>query len=432
MTEKVLVVGGGIVGLTAAYFSAKKGNDVTLVESSPELGGLLKSSQSDFGYFDYGVHIASQTNVEALDSFLFADTQQWLHRFDVQESGSFFNSSLTEFSPFLNINALADDYCHKASAELVQFNAEQSYENLAQLITAEYGETAYQHAFLPFVRQTFGAEPGNLPAYYIYFFDMYRVVAFDQATSEQLKGIDYLNNRLGFHQHTKGAPKYYPKEGGIGAWTAHLQQQAIEAGVQFVTESSVSAIKPTDIGSEVTFGTKTVEVDKLIWTISSALLTRFLPLTTQLKRPNFRKTALFDYVYQKPLNTPCKYINNFDAAHLSTRLTCYQNLTPGSEFYATTVEVLTDDVSEPEQLLDKVSSELMAMGLVDTNNKCLFNQYRPVAEGFPVITLENDQLLKQLNQEIANKYPNITLLGRSSSKGFFMAELLINAYQACV
>tara|TARA_R110001583_G_scaffold9788_2_gene45915 strand:- start:31253 stop:31393 length:141 start_codon:yes stop_codon:yes gene_type:complete len=46
MTKHVLVVGGGgIVGITTAYFKALQGYKVTLVEASNKMGGLLKSSQ---------------------------------------------------------------------------------------------------------------------------------------------------------------------------------------------------------------------------------------------------------------------------------------------------------------------------------------------------------------------------------------------------
>jgi protoporphyrinogen oxidase len=260
---------------------------------------------------------------------------------------------------------------------------------------------------------------------------MYRVVAFDQKTTEQLKQVNYLNDRLGFHQHTKGAPKYYPLKGGIGAWTEYLSQQVVEAGVEIIVGHSVDKISPISAGFDISYAEKTLHVDELIWTVSSALLPRYLPFNTQLQRPNFRKTALFDFIFEQPLNTRCKYINNFEATHISTRLTCYQNLVPVSSFFATTVEVLVDYIDDENQLLEQVATELVAMGLVNKNNPCKFKQYRPVGEGFPVITVENDRLLKQLNQEVLEKYSNITLLGRSSSKGFFMSELLVDAYNSC-
>ncbi|MCW5208800.1 FAD-dependent oxidoreductase [Desulfobulbus sp. US1] len=39
MTKKILVMGGGIAGLTAATEAAKAGYEVTLVEKTDKLGG---------------------------------------------------------------------------------------------------------------------------------------------------------------------------------------------------------------------------------------------------------------------------------------------------------------------------------------------------------------------------------------------------------
>jgi len=431
MTKRVLVVGGGIVGLTAAYFEAKCGHEVTLVEASDQLGGLLKSSETAHGSFDYGVHIASATGVDALDDFLFSDMDDLLRGFEVQMSGSFFNGELTHFSPFLNLNSLDESVSKAAGYDLIQHREESQAENLHNALLGHYGQTACEHAYFPFVEHTFGTQASELPTYYLNFFDMYRTVAFDAETTRGLKEVDYINQRLGFQEHTAGALKYYPIAGGIGDWTNAIAEKATKAGVKVLLNTGVNGIACEGAQYHVNLNDDAETYDRVVWTVTSALLTRFLPLNTKLQRPKFRKTALFDFVFKQPLLTDCNYINNFAAEHISTRLTCYQNLRPESDFYATTVEVLVDAIEDEQQLLAQVQQELVAMGVVDKANECLFSQYRPVNEGFPVITCENDRLLKTLNQEIAERYPNICLLGRSSSKGFFMSELLISAYESC-
>ena len=269
-----------------------------------------------------------------------------------------------------------------------------------------------------------------LPNYYINFFDMYRVVAFDEVTTSELKTVDFINDRIGYQQHTSGATKYYPKSGGIGAWTEFLLKKAVNAGVEVMLETQVSKIVERDSSFIIHTDNDVFEVDNLVWTISSALLTRYLPLKSKLERPEFRVTALCDFVFEKPLTTECNYINNFDASLLSTRLTCYQNLVPESGFFGVTVEVLLDEMTDDKALLSTIEREIRQMGLATKDNSCLYRNYRPVKEGFPVISLENDRRLKALNEELSHEYKNITLLGRSSSKGFFMSELLLAAYQS--
>ena len=40
-TKKVVLVGSGITGITAAYFEAMKDNSVILIDSDERAGGLL-------------------------------------------------------------------------------------------------------------------------------------------------------------------------------------------------------------------------------------------------------------------------------------------------------------------------------------------------------------------------------------------------------
>ncbi|MDM8517775.1 FAD-dependent oxidoreductase [Desulfobacterales bacterium HSG16] len=46
--RKLAVIGGGVQGLSAAYFSARLGHDTTVYEASPELGGLLNTAISEY------------------------------------------------------------------------------------------------------------------------------------------------------------------------------------------------------------------------------------------------------------------------------------------------------------------------------------------------------------------------------------------------
>ena len=48
-TERVLVIGGGHNGLVAAAYLAKAGKDVTLLERSDVVGGILRNTRSRRG-----------------------------------------------------------------------------------------------------------------------------------------------------------------------------------------------------------------------------------------------------------------------------------------------------------------------------------------------------------------------------------------------
>ncbi|MGB9687119.1 MAG: phytoene desaturase family protein [Rectinema subterraneum] len=65
MTEKhtVIVVGGGIAGLTAAAYVAKKGADVLLIEKNATCGGLINTFSRDGFVFDGGVRALESAGI---------------------------------------------------------------------------------------------------------------------------------------------------------------------------------------------------------------------------------------------------------------------------------------------------------------------------------------------------------------------------------
>jgi len=44
MSKRVLIVGGGISGLSTAYYLNKAGIRATLVEKSPQVGGVIRTT----------------------------------------------------------------------------------------------------------------------------------------------------------------------------------------------------------------------------------------------------------------------------------------------------------------------------------------------------------------------------------------------------
>lgn len=79
---KVGILGGGLAGVSAAYFLQEKSFDVEVLEKEDECGGLCRSfSKNGFSY-DLGGHIIFSKNIEILDIMLkmLGDNIQKLYR----------------------------------------------------------------------------------------------------------------------------------------------------------------------------------------------------------------------------------------------------------------------------------------------------------------------------------------------------------------
>ena len=66
MQKKITIIGGGITGLSAAYIAAKDGWDVTLLEGSSQLGGLMSTFQIGGNRLEHYYHHFFRNDAELL------------------------------------------------------------------------------------------------------------------------------------------------------------------------------------------------------------------------------------------------------------------------------------------------------------------------------------------------------------------------------
>src|SRR3989338_7951047 len=55
--KRILILGAGLAGLSAAWHLQKKGIDCQLFEKEPEVGGLCRSKKINNFIFDYSGHL---------------------------------------------------------------------------------------------------------------------------------------------------------------------------------------------------------------------------------------------------------------------------------------------------------------------------------------------------------------------------------------
>ncbi len=428
MREKTVVVGAGIAGITAAYFEASKGHDVVLLESDPRPGGLLKSDFNGNHYFDYGTHIFSDTGIGELDQFLFSGLNQRNCMISKTiATGNYFRGEMNHKNNYVDTSILPVRDFNQGCMELLSAVENKETENLQDYFKTRVGDTFYNLIFKDVVKKYMGEEPQNLSTKVGKFFDMNRVLAFDDATTKLLGEINTYNDRLGHHTRKEGANKYYPKEGGTGKIITLLMDQLQQKNVDFRPSTRISAVseKQGRVDS-ITTENETIKIHKLVWTLPVGFLIRltgshqvaFSPLL-------YRNSGLFDFVFEKPINSKATFINIYDTTLLSGRLTLYQNLAHPDN-YSCTVEVLADNNIDLSVMTGHILHELVKMGLVEYDH-CEFKQFRTINSGFPVLTTDFVNKQSQLETLGKNYFHNVMFVGRST-KVFFMAEILKDVY----
>ena len=430
MSDIHVVVGSGMAGIVASYFEAMKGNRVILIESDDRPGGLLKSDFSNNCYFDYGTHVYSETGSKDLDDFLFsgANDDNFIIT-NILNPGNYFNGEMNSESCYVNTLSIGEELYIQGCQEILECKDNLAKENLEDFLLQKFGVTFYENIYKPVIKKYIGIDPKLLDPQAGRFFDMSRLLAFDQKMTEKLCQSEIYNSKFGHHIREVGIKKYYPRSGGIGGMIELLIYKLKEAGVEIKLSTKINKIEQNNgqVTAVIT-DEETIAVSKLIWTLPCSYLSYLSKLDKKTDPPKFRNTGLYDFTFEKPLNSESTYINVYDLDMYAGRITLYQNLSK-TEHYSCTVEVLTDDIVELDTLIDCIQLELLKMGLVDENNKCIFKQFRPLKNGFPIMTSEFVKKQNELNDYCESYFKNVLFAGRSSGKVFFMNDVLLDTHK---
>jgi len=168
MKKTVVVVGGGISGLTAAYVLAKKGYDIVLIEKSDSVGGLAKTFSHKGYLLDYGPH-NFHTGLPRVLSFVRNELAITLNRIKISSSKLYFMGRIVDYplkiadaikilDPVTASLCFYDYLITRLSARLgLRSSKEDSFE---AWIVNRFGRRLYNLYFGPYVKKVWGI-PGT-------------------------------------------------------------------------------------------------------------------------------------------------------------------------------------------------------------------------------------------------------------------------------
>ena len=441
-SSDVVVVGGGIAGLAAACILSEQGQSVTLIESAPALGGLLRSRpRGDWGDFDFGTHLFSETGLEALDAVLFADqrdSDDWLgHAHCVQDV---FYAGARRESPFIDTRLLPEHTHNRAWEELRALPAATSAPaNLEDMVLTTYGPTLLEHVFAPVMTKMYGVAPTKLSHDAHLLFGLKRLIIGTEEESRVLKVADtWHDNRIAFHQLTEGAAHvrhFYPREHGIGQWVEQTQARLEQSGVRVLTSAQVQQLsiesnRVTEVA--LTDGTQ-LPCNRLIWSAPTFHLLKLaaLAMPPGVSPPRHRRVQLVDLVLDQPLQTQAHYVTCYEPTLRTFRITNYAALRgqPGQSPARLTMEVLANADDCISVTVQDLLAELVAMQLVPPHTRVLESWLDNVGHGFPILTPAFMHDALALARVAEAGLTNVILAGRASGRVFFTKEVLLDVWQ---
>lgn len=435
--KRVVIAGGGMVGIMAALKLASKFEEVVIVEKASELGGLLNSRRINQVAYDFGTHIPALTSSHQVNELLFSENTllKW-KKLPYLKVSNYFLGQWNPESTLLDVRHLPETIYKKATAEFLEREAP-DYEiaDLKTMLDNSFGPTFAETVYRPVIQKILGTGLENVSPVVLLQYSLHRLIAFDRDRTAELKRNPVLDAKLGFHSYKDApptAPYLYPVgSGGVGTWVRSLEKKLNDAGVRIKLMTSVNSIVPQAHKLRVTLSDGDIlDSDSIVWTVPVPLAYRALKLPISLNPPKFRHSTLVNIGFDRPFPIQDYYHLIWDPEILPFRVTIYPHLLDSQgPIYHLSAEILSDKQLENDNvILENVVSDLRKIGILDKSSKIMESEILHLGPAFPILSDSFHTSAKALNRGIEENFPNILLLGKASGKKFLLNETLVHAY----
>jgi protoporphyrinogen oxidase len=290
--SRILVLGGGPAGLTAAWRLARQGHPVTVLEQLDRPGGLCLTVQREGFRFDLGGHRFISRNaalVEAVQALMGDDLLERERRSRILLGGQEFAyplaaSDLLGKLPKRTIVRATAGYARQAAVRALRPQAARSFEDWT---VGRFGRPLYDLFFGPYTAKLWGMDPGQLSADWA----SQRISLLNLAdVALRLTGI------RGGGARTYARRYHYPRL-GIGQLFERMAADVTARGVEIHCSTTVTGIEITDgqltaVLAEGPGGPERFEADRVISTIPLQALAPMVAPGTRVAAAGLRHRGL--------------------------------------------------------------------------------------------------------------------------------------------
>lgn len=331
--KRVVIIGGGITGLTCAYRLARAGHAVEIYEKSASIGGLAGSYRAGDFTFDFGPHEFCTDNpdlVRLLGDIL-DDDLLIRHKNAAQHfNGKFVNYPLSpvdvvrQLSPLLTLRVTSEVITQRLKS-LVYSYSDHSFE---KWVANRFGKTLYNQYFGPYTKKVWGVDPDKLDPR-----TASSRISFNSIFDYLIKTSAYFlfkkNDFSTIHSPLKD--KFYYSRGGIGTLTENLARRCREAGVIFKTGYGLTHVKHVNnVVKELHFDNGEI-IDHFDYMVSTMPITGLL---SALGHPCKHLPIRFRSMVLAFLEIPKTQMSPYSWIYFPNPDICFQRSTEFSHFNA--------------------------------------------------------------------------------------------------
>lgn len=390
---RVIILGGGVAGLSVGFFLAKKGVSFKLYEKSLETGGMARSFNWSGVYCDLAPHRFLSEDTEVLDLVnSLVKLNEKKRASQIFLKGKWINDPvnivelLIKFFPSKSFILVRDFF-------LTKFFPPKVTDSFEGYVLSRYGNGLHELFFKPYAEKLFGIGANQISAHW----------GKMKVRVSGLMDIFRRRGRLYFDRF------YYPKEGGYGAIVSALFK-TISSNVYVQHELvNVEPIKGNP-GYVCSFRCE----DKIVQETCDILVSTIpLPaIAQQFDIPvdiSFRELKLIYILVDRPrvMNEHWRYFVDVDIS--INRVTEFKNFS--DDYNQEKGTVICAEVTSSETLdIDRVLAELVQLELI-TAEEVLDTKVLTVPNAYPIYSIDFET---KVNNAINNlsQHKNLITFGR--------------------
>ena len=428
----LVIVGGGYVGSMAAILASKNSTiNVNLIEKDDKLCGLYNNAwEKNNLFFSYGSRAILQSGVDDIDGTLndiLPDTLYSKSKDNLKEF-SYQQGKVLNYSNCIDARLLPEDLFLSGKSEMLsikelKINTEK--QNLLEYCNNVYGKIFTENLFKPAIKKLTGLTLEEVEPDTIFAHNINRIIIADEEESKSLKLKSSFNDsRIAFakyNNHKSNMTKTLPKKVGYSDFSSRVEKYLNNCdNINLHFNETITDVKFKDkkIVEVSTQNQSIKNIDYILWTIPSPIFAQVLDIDLSvLKRPKFRNTMFFHYIFSGNLNTDAFFVYNYDNRFINYRTTLYDNFSSGNgDLLSATVEVFDDnDVLDPSVLKDKVFNELKESKILSSNS--LIHNYfsHMYKSSWPAFEIGFFKQQQKLNKSILSKVSNVSITGKTNA-----------------
>jgi protoporphyrinogen oxidase len=430
MTQRVVVLGGGLAGLACAYELAKTGVEVTVLEREPYAGGMASSfiDQSDGEYwsYDFGPHRFHTTDeqlIEHVKEILAGNHHQAQRLSRIVLFNRFFDYPLQAGNVLRNLPPLVLarsflDYFWVRFTERTHLS-HHSDDNFEGWVTKRFGRTLYELFFGRYTGKTWKMAPDQISG--------------DWASQRisQLSLWDTVKKTL---FRPRVAPRslvtnfIYPRRGGIGEIARGYVRELERLGATVITGAPVTRVHRDGTRlTSVDYGGAapgSIDADEFVSTIPITVLARAIRpaapkhVTDAISRLKYVSIIFIYLKLAKPSVSPDSWLYLPEEDLVVHRLSEFKNFSPECAPAGKTMVCaeITCRIGDPhwraddDELIGIATADLARLGLIE-KHELLDGFVKRIPHAYPVYDLHYKEHLTPI-MDFVHTLDNVKTGGR--------------------